>query len=72
MDTHLNIPKVLSSEDLAQDQLFKVIIIGDSGVGKSCLMKRVTDDDFDGEEQVTVGVKFSHFDVYHGDRCIKL
>ena len=56
MDTHLNIPKVLSSEDLAQDQLFKVIIIGDSGVGKSCLMKRVTDDDFDGEEQVTVGV----------------
>ena len=24
-----------------QDHLFKLIIIGDTGVGKSCLMKRV-------------------------------
>ena len=29
-----------------QDYLFKLIIIGDTGVGKSCLMKRVMDNDF--------------------------
>jgi GTPase SAR1 family protein len=26
--------------------MFKLIIIGDTGVGKSCLMKRVMDDEF--------------------------
>jgi GTPase SAR1 family protein len=26
--------------------LFKLIIIGDTGVGKSCLMKRVMDNEF--------------------------
>ena len=29
-----------------QNQLFKLIIIGDTGVGKSCLMKRVMDNEF--------------------------
>ena len=29
-----------------QDYLFKLIIIGDTGVGKSCLMNRVMNDDF--------------------------
>lgn len=28
------------------DHMFKLIIIGDTGVGKSCLMKRVMDDEF--------------------------
>lgn len=32
-----------------QDHLFKLIIIGDTGVGKSCLMKRVMDNEFKGE-----------------------
>lgn len=38
--------------------LFKVIIIGDSGVGKSCLMHRVTTNDFKLQHEVTVGVEF--------------
>ena len=29
-----------------QDHLFKLIIIGDTAVGKSCLMKRVMDNEF--------------------------
>lgn len=29
-----------------QDHLFKLIIIGDTGVGKSALMKRVMDNEF--------------------------
>ena len=39
--------EVIADKALAQhDHLFKLIIIGDTGVGKSCLMKRVMDDEF--------------------------
>ena len=39
--------EVLNSASLVtQDSLFKLIIIGDTGVGKSCLMKRVMDNEF--------------------------
>lgn len=39
--------------------LFKFIIIGESGVGKSCLLQRYTKDDFTGDYNVTIGVEFS-------------
>ena len=35
-----------------------MIIIGDSAVGKSCLMHRVTTNDFVEDHEVTVGVEF--------------
>ena len=41
-----------------QDYLFKMIIIGNSGVGKSCLMRRVTTNEFSEDHEVTVGVEF--------------
>lgn len=41
-----------------QDYLFKMIIIGNSGVGKSCLMHRVTTNEFSEDHEVTVGVEF--------------
>jgi GTPase SAR1 family protein len=40
------------------DHLFKLIVIGDSGVGKSCLMHRVTTNEFMEDHEVTVGVEF--------------
>ena len=43
---------------LTQDYLFKLIIIGNSGVGKSCLMHRVTTNEFSEDHEVTVGVEF--------------
>ena len=38
----------ISDKTLQQehDHMFKLIIIGDTGVGKSCLMKRVMDNEF--------------------------
>ena len=41
------------------DFLFKLILIGDSGVGKSCLMKRYTRNEFDIETKPTIGVEFA-------------
>lgn len=40
------------------DFLFKMIVIGDSAVGKSCLMQRVTTNEFIEDHEVTVGVEF--------------
>ncbi|CAK8673623.1 ras-related protein Rab-18-B-like [Clavelina lepadiformis] len=36
----------------------KILIIGDSGVGKSSLLLRFTDDKFDPEQAATIGVDF--------------
>ena len=38
--------------------LLKVIVIGNSGVGKSSLVRRVTTNDFINEHEVTIGVEF--------------
>ena len=50
-------------EQKKSNSLFKVIIIGDSAVGKSCLMNRVTMNEFTEDHEVTVGVEFGSFMV---------
>jgi Ras-related protein Rab-11A len=46
-------------EEEAYDYLFKVVMIGDSGVGKSNLLMRYTKDDFNLESKTTIGVEFA-------------
>ena len=41
------------------DYLFKVVVIGDSGVGKSNLLSRFTRDEFNLESKSTIGVEFA-------------
>ena len=41
------------------DYLFKVVLIGDSGVGKSNLLTRFTRDEFNLESKSTIGVEFA-------------
>jgi Ras-related protein Rab-2A len=61
--------EVLTEVNLNQhDQLFKLIIIGDTGVGKSCLMKRVMENQFKEEHQVTIGVEFGSFGIKINDK----
>lgn len=38
------------------DFLFKVVLIGNSGVGKSALMTRYVDDNFSDSYKATIGV----------------
>ena len=67
--------EVLSEKDKSmpnQDHLFKLIIIGDTGVGKSCLMKRVMDNEFQEQHQVTIGVEFGSYGIKIDDKIIKL
>ena len=50
--------EILEMKATQQATLFKLIIIGDSAVGKSCLMHRVTTNEFQEDHEVTVGVEF--------------
>lgn len=56
----------------AHDALFKLIIIGDTGVGKSCVLKRLVENEFKEEHDVTVGVEFGSFLIKVEDKVLKL
>lgn len=43
---------------MEQEVLFRVIIVGDTGVGKSCLLMRYSEDSFKEQHSVTIGVEF--------------
>ena len=46
-------------DDDEYDSLIKIIIIGDSGVGKTNLLTRFTENRFNLESKATIGVEFS-------------
>merc|ERR1719321_2356167 len=54
------------------DHLFKLVLIGDSGVGKSCLLLRFADDSFTESYISTIGVDFRFRTVKVGDKFVKL
>ncbi len=62
--------KVYSSKHY--DDLFKLVIIGDSGVGKSCILLRFADDTFTDNYYSTIGVDFRFKCVDIGERKCKL
>jgi len=47
------------AEPSSYDYLFKVVLIGDSGVGKSNLLSRFTRNEFNLESKSTIGVEFA-------------
>lgn len=54
------------------DRLFKLLLIGDSGVGRSCLLLRFADDQFNDNYVSTIGVDFKIRSMSVEDRKIRL
>lgn len=53
------------------DFLFKVVLIGDSGVGKSNLLSRFTRNEFNLESKSTIGVEFATKSIQTDNKTIK-
>ncbi|KAG0140962.1 hypothetical protein CROQUDRAFT_68818 [Cronartium quercuum f. sp. fusiforme G11] len=53
------------------DFLFKVVLIGDSGVGKSNLLSRFTRNEFNMESKSTIGVEFATRSIVVDSKTIK-
>mmetsp|Transcript_55135 Transcript_55135/g.176703 ORF Transcript_55135/g.176703 Transcript_55135/m.176703 type:complete len:217 (+) Transcript_55135:74-724(+) len=53
------------------DYLFKIVLLGDSSVGKSNLLSRFTRDEFDQESRSTIGVEFASKTVKANGKVLK-
>src|SRR3954453_3815928 len=54
------------------DYLFKLLLIGDSGVGKSCLLLRFADDTYTESYISTIGVDFKIRTIELDGKTVKL
>ncbi|CAG9310845.1 unnamed protein product [Blepharisma stoltei] len=57
---------------MEEELLFRVIIVGDSGVGKSCLLLRFSENTFNEQHTVTIGVEFGTKLVKINNQQVKL
>lgn len=54
------------------EYLFRVLIVGDTGVGKSCFLLRFTENRFKDQHNVTIGVEFGAKSLSVEGRVVKL
>ena len=66
---------IMSSKDAADqnfDYMFKLLIIGNSSVGKTSFLFRYADDSFDSSFVSTVGIDFKVKTMFRQDKRVKL
>lgn len=61
----------MAYKDDEYDYLFKIVLIGDSGVGKSNLLSRFTRNEFSLESKSTIGVEFATKSIQVDGKIIK-
>ena len=64
--------EILPEDFPKHDLSFKIIIIGDQGVGKSCLSVKATKNVFESNYLATVGFEFFNFNLKLGEKIIRL
>ena len=64
--------EILEENYRKYDYSFKIIVIGNPGVGKSCLSIKATKNLFENSYIATVGFEFFNFNVKLGDKIVKL
>jgi small GTP-binding protein len=51
---------------------YKIVVVGASGVGKTCLLLRLVDGSFDAETESTIGIEYRPYSVTVDGETIKL
>ena len=64
--------EILFKNDVSPDHIYKIIIIGDSGVGKTSLIYRGISGKFHESESPTLGFEFFPLFVKYKDKILKL
>lgn len=73
MDSNEGVKIEFLPDDFTQyDLSFKLIVIGDSGVGKSCLISKAARNQFEEYYQATVGFEFITFNLKLNNCILKL
>ena len=65
-------PKPSKKKSKQFDYTFKIVMIGDSGVGKSCILLRFADDKFNESFYATIGVDFRFKNITIDNKSVKL
>ena len=71
MTTEKNI-ELLTKKDLEKELAFKIIVLGDSFVGKSCIMIKAVKNIFEPNYKSTIGFEFLDYSINIDNCCIKL
>ena len=58
-------------EEEQYDYLFKIVLVGESGVGKTNLLSRFSRNEFNLESKATIGVEFDTKRIEHEGEIIK-
>ena len=61
-----------SFKDLSTQFLFKIIVVGNANVGKSCILSKYTKNEYKVDYNVTIGVEFSSKHIKINDTSVKL
>ena len=60
------------TQNLDYDHLFKIVLVGDNGIGKTSFMLRYTDDIYNQNIMQTIGTSFNHLGVDFKNKIIKM
>jgi len=53
-----------NEENEGNEYIFKILVIGEANVGKTCIIKRFVDGTYTAEYKVTIGVDFAMKEVH--------
>ena len=63
---------MLLNADSEYSHLFKIIMLGDSGVGKTNILSRFTRNEFNLDTKPTIGIEFSVKNIALADKIVKM
>ena len=72
IDCHAPVNIISPQMETEYDYLFKIVLIGDTGVGKTSIMKRYVEGTFSSMKNTTIGMNFRIKTLQIGGSAVKV